>query len=424
MRAASMCIACLLGKQEKLIRDFDGEEKKARYMHEALEILYRYGQSESAPWLSEQLHALYAREWGGVSYEAAKRKYNRLLLEKEAEIERAVRAGGDCLLAGLQYACAGNYIDFSAVENVSEQMLAKLLGEASEMQIPEAEYDGFRRDLAAARRLVYVTDNCGEIVLDKLLIRILKEQYPALAIHVLVRGREVGNDATVQDAQEVGLTELVPCVGNGTGTAGTVLKNLSEEARGLLLDADVILAKGQGNFETMFGEGLNPYYLFLCKCELFVRRFGLKRFEPVFAKEERILAGEKRVLSVVAGLVWNGPRFLACQRPAHKTRGLLWEFAGGKVEPGETPEQALIREWREELAVTLSVGEVFAEVTHEYPDAFVHLTLFHARIAEGTPQRLEHRDIRWILPEEIPQYSFCPADKDILERIMREYGSK
>ena len=123
---------------------------------------------------------------------------------------------------------------------------------------------------------------------------------------------------------------------------------------------------------------------------------------------------------VVAALIWKGYTFMICQRPAHKARGLLWEFVGGKVEPGETKEQALVRECREELAVTLQVGEVFMEVTHQYPDLTVHLTLFHASIQEGTPQMLEHNDIRWITVEEIDRYPFCPADEEILQKLKQE----
>lgn len=123
---------------------------------------------------------------------------------------------------------------------------------------------------------------------------------------------------------------------------------------------------------------------------------------------------------VVAALIWKGNQFMICQRPAHKARGLLWEFVGGKVEPGETKEQALVRECREELAIAVQVGKVFMEVTHEYPDLTVHLTLFHASIQEGTPQLLEHNDIRWITVEEIDQYPFCPADEVILEKLKRE----
>ena len=120
---------------------------------------------------------------------------------------------------------------------------------------------------------------------------------------------------------------------------------------------------------------------------------------------------------VVAALIWDKNRFLACQRPAHKARGLLWEFVGGKVEPGETKEQALIRECQEELAVTVAVQDVFMEVDHVYPDLTVHLTLFNASISEGVPQKIEHNDLRWITVEEIDQYEFCPADEEILRRL-------
>ena len=127
------------------------------------------------------------------------------------------------------------------------------------------------------------------------------------------------------------------------------------------------------------------------------------------------------MVEVVAALIWDGGKFMICQRPAHKARGLLWEFVGGKVEPEESRENALIRECREELAVTLSVGSVFMEVTHQYPDITVHLTLFNAAIAEGVPQRLEHNDIRWITPADIPNYPFCPADEEILAAITQQY---
>ena len=120
---------------------------------------------------------------------------------------------------------------------------------------------------------------------------------------------------------------------------------------------------------------------------------------------------------VVAALIWEGDKFMICQRPAHKARGLLWEFVGGKVEMGETKERALIRECREELAVTVAPRDVFMDVVHEYPDLTVHLTLFNASIAEGTPKMLEHNDIQWITVGEIDNYAFCPADETILARL-------
>ena len=127
------------------------------------------------------------------------------------------------------------------------------------------------------------------------------------------------------------------------------------------------------------------------------------------------------VTEVVAALVWRDDKFMICQRPAHKARGLLWEFVGGKVEPGETKEQALIRECREELNITLDVGEEFMDALHEYPDILVHLIVFNAAIIEGTPQKLEHNDIKWITPSDIPNFEFCPADVDILEKICEVY---
>ena len=131
---------------------------------------------------------------------------------------------------------------------------------------------------------------------------------------------------------------------------------------------------------------------------------------------------DKKITHVVAALIWDGNRFMICQRPAHKARGLLWEFVGGKVESGETREAALIRECREELAVELNVGDIFMEVDHVYPDITIRLILFHATIAVGEPQKIEHNDIRWILPSEIPQYDFCPADEEILKKIMGDYN--
>lgn len=127
------------------------------------------------------------------------------------------------------------------------------------------------------------------------------------------------------------------------------------------------------------------------------------------------------MVEVVAALIWKNGKFMICQRPAHKARGLLWEFVGGKVEPGETKEQALVRECCEELAVTVAVQDEFMSLVHEYPDITIHLTVFNAYIAEGVPQLLEHNDVRWIPPKEIKNYDFCPADNKILEKIAEVY---
>lgn len=138
------------------------------------------------------------------------------------------------------------------------------------------------------------------------------------------------------------------------------------------------------------------------------------------ARGERIhIEGRDKMLEVVAALIEDSGKFMICQRPAHKARGLLWEFVGGKVEPNETRKQALVRECREELAVKICVGDIFMEVTHTYPDVTIHLTLFHAQICGGTPKLLEHNALCWVTPQEISNYEFCPADKEILKRIVQ-----
>ena len=126
------------------------------------------------------------------------------------------------------------------------------------------------------------------------------------------------------------------------------------------------------------------------------------------------------MLKVVAALIWDKDKFMICQRPANKARPLMWEYVGGKVEPGAAREQALIRECQEELGITLSVGDAFMDVVHEYPDITIQLTLFNATIAEGVPQKLEHNDIQWITVDEIDQYNFCPADAEILLQLKQQ----
>ncbi len=166
----------------------------------------------------------------------------------------------------------------------------------------------------------------------------------------------------------------------------------------------------------------NPIASAVKKADL-MHNSDLSRLETVTERDRMRLDKYSKALDilkkteVVAALIWKDGKFLICQRPAHKARGLLWEFVGGKTEPNETREEALIRECREELDVLVSVGDVYMQVEHLYPDLTVELTLFNAQIAEGEIRLLEHNDAKWILPEEIPQYHFCPADEEILERI-------
>lgn len=286
MRLSADCMSCMIRRQAENIRDYPDEEKKARYFREVLRLVCGAPEDACAPAVTERINLLHETFFGRpYSFRELKEKYNRMMLEREQEIGAEIAASTDPLRTALQFARTGNYIDFGAMGSVDDKKLSFLLDQAQEEDVDDLEYAGFRRDLENASRLVYCTDNCGEIVLDKLLISELQKRYPGLQITVLVRGYEVLNDATLEDADQVGLTKLTAVLGNGSHAAGTVLNAVSREALQVLEEADVIVAKGQGNFESLHGCGRNIYYLFLCKCDWFTRRFGLERYKGVFINE-------------------------------------------------------------------------------------------------------------------------------------------
>lgn len=287
MKAGLQCINCLRRKRAQAALSLPAEDRAA-FLAEIEEIIATYGGKESSPALAARADRAYARFAEAEDVTALKSSFNRLLLSREEEFTRRIAASADPVRTAAGYACAANYIDFSAVENVNEQTLNRLLEGVSAEAISDAEFDLFRADLAKAQKLAYVCDNCGEIVLDKLLMKTIKQVYPQIQITALVRGANVTNDATLTDAEEAGLPEVARCIGNGNSAPGTVLPLLSEEALSTLKEADVIISKGQGNFESLCEEGLDPYFLLLCKCEMYVERFGLKQYTPVFIKESRL----------------------------------------------------------------------------------------------------------------------------------------
>ncbi len=283
---SAKCISCLVNRQFRLISPFDDEIKKAEYMREVLDILRNMGDGETAPVAVERMDARFSDYFGvNRSFEDVKRQYNELLLSKEDELVSVVDSSPDRIATALKLARIGNYIDFGALASVKEEELSELIRKAPEDGIDAETYERFLSDLSGASRLVYIPDNCGEVVFDKILIKVLREEYPVLDITALVRGRPVLNDVTEADAKQVGLDRYCRILGNGSGIAGTYFPSVSDEAKELLTSADLIVAKGQGNFETMLGCGLNVYYVFLCKCEWFERRFGMKHLEGVFINE-------------------------------------------------------------------------------------------------------------------------------------------
>lgn len=183
----------------------------------------------------------------------------------------------------------GNYIDFGTPSNVNEEKFDELVENAKNIKLDETTYTNLKNDLYHARKLVVLTDNCGEIVFDKIMIKILKTFYPSLEVTAIVRGLPALNDATIDDARQIGLTDLVNVIGNGTDIAGTVFDQISKEAQKVLKDADVVISKGLGNFETLNGCGLNVYYLFMCKCKMFAEKFQKNLFEGILINDRSIV---------------------------------------------------------------------------------------------------------------------------------------
>lgn len=290
MRMNPFCMCCAANKQEKSIRKFTDTDKKTEYMKRVMTLIANAGPQDCAPSISIRIKKLFAEYWGEKpeDYTAVKQEFNQLMLSLEDRLEAAVRNSADPLETALIYARIGNYIDFAALSHVEKDTVLSMIESENKEPLDPAEYACFLNDLEHASSLVYLTDNCGEIVLDKLVVKILRERYPSLEITVIVRGIPVINDATLKDAEETGLTSLVKVIGNGDGVGGTWLPGISTEARQLLDTADLILAKGQGNFETLNDCGLNIYYLFLCKCEWFRKIFHAEPLQGMFVNERRV----------------------------------------------------------------------------------------------------------------------------------------
>lgn len=282
------CLSCLAIKYLDKYPADAPQEKKLEYMRRSMVILSMARVHEAAPVVVNRMAKVREELFGAVDeFGDAKKYFNEVMLEREQEIQEKLDNAEDPLLLGLQYAMVGNYIDFGAMKKVDEAELSKLLDNASANVLPQAEYETLRKELSCAKNLVYLTDNCGEIVLDKLLIKVLKKLYPNLSVTAIVKGGNVLNDATMEDARQVGLTQLIPVIHNGNDIAGTWLDATPYHVRKILDEADIVLSKGQANYETLRYCGKNIYYLFLCKCEMFAKEFGVEKFTGMLLNERR-----------------------------------------------------------------------------------------------------------------------------------------
>ncbi len=286
MRLNSYCIRCLLDRQQERIKNFEDEEKKTAYMKEIAKVIGESGEEDSAPYMVWVFKQIYRRYFGDTKdYKAIKKDYNEYVLKLEDALYEEILKAPEPLEKAIIYARIGNYIDFGAMQHVDKEQFLALFREEEKNALDKAVYQAFLSDCGQGKNFLLIADNCGEIVLDKLFLRELKKRFPHLKSTVMVRGEEVLNDVTAEDAEAVGLLEEAKIVSNGNGVAGTVEKLLSAEGMEALSRADIILAKGQANFETMNGCGRNIYYSFLCKCDWFSGRFQVPMYTGMFVRE-------------------------------------------------------------------------------------------------------------------------------------------
>lgn len=285
------CMACLAQgalKKAGAVRD---EALKARYMRRVSALIAGADvERDSAPLVDARIITL-RRELLGIEedFSEVKHRFNALILSVYDRLRAQVAAAEDPILAAMQLAMAGNYIDFGVLKDVDAQELMRMLDAAAERKLDAREYEHFLRDLAAPGELVYIHDNCGEVALDKLLIETIRARFPEKRVASIVRGAPIMNDATIEDAREVGLGQVAEVLENGLrDVAGTELSLLPEDVRGRIEGAGMVLAKGQGNFETLIGCGLNVYYLLLSKCPSYTQWFGFEHFGGVLQNDRRL----------------------------------------------------------------------------------------------------------------------------------------
>lgn len=279
----SYCMQCYLRRNVDLARKLGPEDKATAFAKEIMKLFIAAPEGVTAPWfgpsVAQLLHEMYGLPID--RYHDEKIASNRFVLERLEEVRQRVKQAEDPILAGLQYAILGNYLDFSALQgDVSYEKLEQMLSGAKDIDVSGPYFDRFKADLETAGTLLYLTDNAGEIGMDRVFAEAIQEKYPHLKITFCVRGAITANDATREDAAAVGIP--FPVIDNGNQVAGTELSMLGAEAKQALETADVILAKGMGNTETMFGCGYNVYYAFLVKCPRFTKIFQKPMMTPMF----------------------------------------------------------------------------------------------------------------------------------------------
>ena len=279
MKFNDSCAKCMYGRQTKKT---DNKE----YLAEIRNILEKRPSDITSSQLVVKINKVHEKYFGPLpSFKAIKKEYNDFVLAMENDLNNKIQSSKDPLATSIIMARIGNYIDFAALSDVNTETFLGLFNNAEMREEEKETYTSFCDQCAKASTLLLLTDNCGEIVLDKLMIEQIKKKFPHLSVTVMVRGGEVSNDATIEDALYIGMDSVATVITNGRKIAGTVYSMLSNEAREAIDNADVILSKGQANYESFAGEGRLALYLLLFKCELFMNRFQVPQLTGIFVED-------------------------------------------------------------------------------------------------------------------------------------------
>lgn len=282
----SQCLLCHFKRYLTKAQGLGDEKTAMAFGRELMQTYLDAPDGVSSPWFSPQVAELFKKYYnlGDNQYEEEKRQANAFAMERLEQMRSMIRQAADPVLAGLRLAILGNYLDFAALQGqVSFEKLEEMIRQAMEMELDMETYAALREDLSRGKRLLYLTDNAGEIAIDRLFAEEMQRQYPHLEITFCVRGGITINDATREDAEIVGIPFRV--IDNGNLVSGTELSLLSSEAKQAMEEADVILSKGMANTETLYGCGYPIYYAFLVKCVHFEQVFGKPLMTPMLVKD-------------------------------------------------------------------------------------------------------------------------------------------
>lgn len=280
MRISQSCAECLYKRQKN-------KTDNTEYLAEIKSLLDNRKETDTSPYMVYLFNKVHVRYFGkGADYSVIKKQYNDLVLAMENSLRHEINSAEEPLAKAMMMSRAGNYIDFGAMNSVDRDEFLSLFSNTEMREDDRKTYESFLRECTDAKTFLLICDNCGEIVLDKLMLEQLKLRFPHLTVRAMVRGDNVLNDATAEDAKYVGLDAEAEIISNGEAVAGTIYEMLPDEAKNVLDHSDVILAKGQGNYESLSGQGRHIFYEFLCKCELFTSRFNVPKLTGIFIEEK------------------------------------------------------------------------------------------------------------------------------------------